>query len=83
MLGVHWARNFGSTCAARPMSVIVFSRAYWASTREKVSAFRGCPQQAIRGESALVEDAERIPSEIKLNNCWANMGKRFSKSLGN
>jgi predicted esterase len=48
------------------MSVIVFfSRTYWASAREKVSAFRGCPGQAITGGSTIVEDVERIPLEIK------------------
>jgi hypothetical protein len=65
------------------MNVIVFfSRTYWASAREKVSAFRGCPGQAITGGSAIVEDVERIPLEIKLNNCWAGIRKRFRKSLG-
>ena len=48
------------------MTVIVFfSRTYWASAREKVSAFRGCPGQVITGGSAIVEDVERIPLEIK------------------
>jgi hypothetical protein len=65
------------------MSVIVFfSRTYWASAREKVSAFRGCSGQAITGGSAIVEDVECIPLEIKLNNCWASIRKRFRKSLG-
>jgi hypothetical protein len=42
------------------MSVIVlFSRTYWASTRENVSAFRRCPGQAITGGSASVDDVAR------------------------
>ena len=37
------------------------------------------PGQAITAGSAIVEDVERIPLEIKLNNCWASIRKRFKE----